>query len=459
MTSENSSLHGKNPFLIGNQEKVMSIKIYKQGSKGFEKCLSRLKSRFTGIPKKIEAQVKRIGERVKKEGDQALIEFTEKFDKVRLSLDELRVTEEEIKRAYEEVDSELISAIKLAIKKVEDFHKKTLPSSWFDAKEGIIYGQKVTPVDSVGLYIPGGKGGETPLISTVVMTAIPASIAGVERIVMVSPPRKDKTLHPALIVAGKECGVKEIYKVGGPWSIFALAYGTQSIKKVDLICGPGNIYVTTAKKLVSAFTGIDIIAGPSEVVVIADESANPEFICWDLLAQAEHDPMSLPILITTSYKLAKKVKNLIEEALKQDWVRSAAKESITKQGAILVVGDLEIAIELANKVAPEHLELAIKEPMLWLSKVRHAGAVFLGEWTPETVGDYAGGPNHVLPTMGFARFCSSLSVEKFCKKVNFLCYSEEALLREGSQIIKLAEAENLFCHAQAVKIRIKYLHS
>ena len=437
----------------------MSIKIYKQGSRGFEKCLTRLKNRFSGISKKVETQIKKIGDKVKKEGDKALIEFTEKFDKVKLTQEELKVTEKEIETAYKSIDEELLSAIKLAIKKVEGFHKNTLPSSWFDSKDGIFYGQKVTPVDSAGLYIPGGKGGEIPLISTVIMSAIPAKIAGVERLVMVSPPRKDKTLHPALLVAASECRISEIYKVGGPWSIFALAYGTKSIKKVDLICGPGNVYVTSAKKLVSAFVGIDIIAGPSEVLVIADESANPEFICWDLLAQAEHDPMSLPILITTSYKIAKKVKNFIEDALKKDWVRDAAKESITKQGAILVVNSLETAIELANEIAPEHLELAIKDPVLWLSKVRHAGAVFLGEWTPETVGDYTGGPNHVLPTMGFARFCSSLSVEKFCKKVNFLCYSKDALLRESDKVIKLAEAENLFCHAQAVKIRIKHLHS
>jgi len=271
---------------------------------------------------------------------------------------------------------------------------------------------------------------------------------------MVSPPRKDKTLHPALLVAANEAGVDEIYKVGGPWSIFALAYGTETLPKVDIICGPGNIYVTTAKKLVSSFVGIDIIAGPSEVLIIADNTANPEFITYDLLAQAEHDPMSLSILITTSKKIAKEVKNLIPQALEKGIRGEIAKEALLKRGSIIMVKDIETAFFLANLIAPEHLEIMVKEPLDYLSLVKNAGAIFLGTFTPEAMGDYLAGPNHVLPTMGFARFTSSLSAEKFLKKINFLKYSPSALKKEAKEVILLAETENLPFHAEAVKIRL-----
>ena len=432
----------------------MKIKIFQYPSKKAERYLQKIINRVEEFPKKIEKEVKKIGDRVKKEGDKALIEYTYKFDGVLLNKENLKISKEEIERAYKEISPELFSAIKLAIEKVKKFHSQNLPQSWFIEDKGIFLGQMVKPVEKTGLYIPGGKGGETPLISTVIMTAVPAKIAGVEKIVMVSPPRKDKTLHPALLVAANEAGVDEIYKVGGPWSIFALAYGTETLPKVDIICGPGNIYVTTAKKIVSSFVGIDIIAGPSEVLIIADNTANPEFITYDLLAQAEHDPMSLSILITTSKKIAKEVKNLIPQALETGIRGEIAKSALLKRGSIIMVKDIETAFFLANLIAPEHLEIMVKDPLDYLPLVKNAGAVFLGTFTPEAMGDYLAGPNHVLPTMGFARFTSSLSAEKFLKKINFLKYSPSALKKEAKEVILLAETENLPFHAEAVKIRL-----
>ncbi|MFN3505476.1 MAG: histidinol dehydrogenase, partial [Caldimicrobium sp.] len=354
-----------------------------------------------------------------------------------------------------QVDKELLSAIQLAIKKVKNFHEKGLPLSWFSEEDGVLLGQLVRPVDRAGLYIPGGKGGETPLISTVIMTAVPAKIAKVKEIIMVSPPRKDKTLHPALLVAGREAGVSAIYKVGGPWSIFALAYGTDTIPKVDIICGPGNIYVTLAKKLVSFQVGIDLLAGPSEVLIIADEKAPPEFIVWDLLAQAEHDPMSLSILITPSKRLIKQVMELLPQALARGFRREIAENSLKKRGAIIKVENLELAFEVANLISPEHLEIMVENPEAYLPLVKNAGAVFLGSYTPEAIGDYLAGPNHVLPTMGLSRFASSLSTEKFLKKINFMKYNKKTLEREASSVITLAMAENLPSHAEAVKVRLR----
>ncbi len=436
----------------------MGIRTIQYPSKKAETYLKRVINRLEGFPVRIERNVKKIGERVRKEGDSALIEFTHRFDGVLLDVSEIRVTEEEIKSAYSQVSEELISAIRLAIEKVKRFHSQGLPQSWFiEEGAGTILGQVVRPVEIAGVYIPGGKGGETPLVSTVIMTVVPAKVAGVKKVIMVSPPRKDKTLHPALLVAGKEAGVDEIYKVGGPWSIFAMAYGTEVIPRVDVICGPGNIYVTAAKKLVSSSVGIDILAGPSEVLIITDETADPEFLVWDLLAQAEHDPMSLAILITNSKKIAKEVKRLLPIALAKGFRSEIAEEALNKRGAIIVVRNLEEAFNLANLIAPEHLELCIKDAMEHLNRVKNAGAVFLGSFTPEAMGDYIAGPNHVLPTMGLARFCSSLSADKFLKRINFIRYSPEDIKAEAEKVILLAETENLPSHAEAVRIRIKKL--
>lgn len=436
------------------------MKILSYPSKEAEKYLQKVINRVEIISKKIEKEVKKIENKVKKEGDKALIEYTHKFDGVFLKPEEFKVKKEEIEKAYNRISPELFTAIKLAIEKVKKFHSQNIPKSWFmDEDSGIILGQIVRAVDTAGIYIPGGKGGETPLISTVIMSAVPAKIAGVKKIVMVSPPRKDKTLNYGLLVAANEAGVDEIYKIGGPWSIFALAYGTETLPKVDIICGPGNIYVTTAKKLVSSFVGIDLIAGPSEVLIIADEIANPEFIVWDLLAQAEHDPMSLSILITTSPKIAKQVKDLIPQALEKGLKKEIAKTALSKRGAIIRVKNLETAFFLANMIAPEHLEVMVEDPMDYLPLIKNAGAVFLGPFTPEAMGDYIAGPNHILPTMGFARFASSLSVERFLKKINFLKYSEKALKNEAKEVITLAETENLPFHAEAVKIRLRKVES
>lgn len=424
-------------------------------SKKAENYLKKLLERIENYPSKLESYVKKMGKVVKEKGDLSLIEYTYQFDGVKLEREELRVSEEEIERAYSQVDKELLSAIQLAIKKVKNFHEKGLPLSWFSEEDGVLLGQLVRPVDRAGLYIPGGKGGETPLISTVIMTAVPAKIAKVKEIIMVSPPRKDKTLHPALLVAGREAGVSAIYKVGGPWSIFALAYGTETIPKVDIICGPGNIYVTLAKKLVSFQVGIDLLAGPSEVLIIADEKAPPEFIVWDLLAQAEHDPMSLSILITPSKRLIKQVMELLPQALARGFRREIAENSLKKRGAIIKVENLELAFEVANLISPEHLEIMVENPEAYLPLVKNAGAVFLGSYTPEAIGDYLAGPNHVLPTMGLSRFASSLSTEKFLKKINFMKYNKKTLEREASSVITLAMAENLPSHAEAVKVRLR----
>lgn len=432
------------------------LKVLKYPSPQAERFLKKLLERVEEYPKKIERYVEKIGLEVKKRGDLALLEYTSKFDGVILDKDDLRVDEKEIDSAYKKIDNKLLTAIRDSIQKVKSFHSKALPLSWFDFKAtGITLGQVVRPLESAGLYIPGGKGGETPLISTVIMTAVPARLAGVKNIFLVSPPRKDKSLHPALLVAGKEAGVDAIFRIGGPWSIFALAYGTESIPKVEIICGPGNIYVTLAKKLVSFQVGIDFLAGPSEVLIIADDSADPEFVVWDLLAQAEHDPLSMSLLITTSRKLLKEVKGLIPQALSKGFRREIAEESLRKRGALIHVDSIDLAFELANLIAPEHLEIMTQNPFEYLSKVKNAGAVFLGAYTPEAIGDYMAGPNHVLPTMGLARFTSALSAEKFLKKINFMQYTPSALVAEAEKVITLATAENLPSHAEALKVRLK----
>ncbi len=432
------------------------IRTLKYPSKRAEEFLKRISNRVEEASKKLENYVERIGREVKKRGDEALIEFTYQFDGVLLSKEELKVKEGEIEEAYKKISPKFISIFKLAIERVRSFHSQNLPLSWFEEREeGILRGTLVKPVERVGLYIPGGRGGETPLISTVFMTAIPAKVAGVKKLILVSPPRKDKTLHPALLVSAHLAGVEEIYRIGGPWSIFALAYGTETIPSVEVICGPGNIYVTLAKKLVSSLVGIDLLAGPSEVLIIADESAPAEFALWDMLAQAEHDPLSMSLLITPSQKLIREIQKLLSQALEESPRREIIETSLSKRGALIRVESLEQAFEIANKIAPEHIELLIKEPFKYLSKVEKAGAVFLGAYTPEALGDYIAGPNHVLPTMGLARFASSLSAEKFLKKINFIQYSFEALKRDGEKVIELALLENLPAHSQAVKVRLK----
>jgi len=319
----------------------------------------------------------------------------------------------------------------------------------------VLLGQLVNPVDAAGIYVPGAKGGETPLVSSVLMGGIPAKIAGVKTIAMVTPPTRNGSINPHLLVAAQKAGVHKIYKAGSAWAIAALAYGTETILKVNVIVGPGNIYVTLAKKIVSGTVGIDMIAGPSEILVIADRSANPEYIAADLLSQAEHDPLASAILITDQKEIAQAVKAAVAKQLETLKRSAIAKESIQKYGGIMIVPNLTIAIELANRFAPEHLELQVENPFDFVSRIRNAGAVFLGKHTPEPVGDYIAGPNHVLPTAGTAKFASALSVDHFIKKTSLIYYSEAAFRKEAKDIMLLAETEGLDAHARSVRVRLK----
>ncbi len=431
------------------------VRILRAESQAGKRFLEKLIHRGARLPIKIERQVRRILEEVRRKGDEALITYTRRFDCPDFRPENLRVSEAEIEEAYRRVDPELLAALRVALRNVRAFHERQLTRSWFYTREGEVFlGQMVRPVSSAGLYIPGGAGGETPLISTVVMTAVPAKVTGVPRVVMVSPPNREVKLHPALLVAARECGVNEIYKVGSAWAIAALTYGTETIAPVSVIVGPGNIYVTVAKKLLYGEVGVDLIAGPSEVVIVADESARPHYLAWDLLAQAEHDPLATAVLLTPSLSLARKVREALKQALEQLPRREVAEKALKGQGALLITRDLEEALALVNRIAPEHLELAVRNPWDLLPRVENAGAVFLGEFTPEAMGDYLAGPNHVLPTMGAARFASALSVEVFLKRISLLGYGPQILRKEGPPAIRLAETEGLLAHAQAVRVRL-----
>jgi histidinol dehydrogenase len=353
------------------------------------------------------------------------------------------------------VDRAFLRALNRAASQIQAFHQQQVRKSWINTRRpGTLLGQMVNPVDAVGVYVPGAKGGKTPLVSTVLMTAIPAKIAGVKTLVMVTPSTKEGGVNPHLLVAAKKVGIKEIFKVGSAWAVAALAYGTGIIPRVDVIAGPGNIYVALAKKIVSGTVGIDMIAGPSEVLVIADDTAIPEFAAADLLSQAEHDELSSAILVTDSGKTAKSVAGEIKNQLSMLAREEIAEVSLNRFGAIFVVSDLDAAFELANRIAPEHLELQIKEPFDHLGRIRNAGAVFLGNYTPEPIGDYIAGPNHVLPTAGTARFASALSVDHFIKTTSIIHYSPAAFKREAGDVICLAEIEGLDAHVRSIKVRL-----
>ena len=398
-----------------------------------------------------EATVREVLQAIKRQGDKALLHYTEEFDHQTLSIDQLRVSGSELDAAYQQVSKELLKAIQLAAQQIEAFHRQRVPKSWVQfGDDEIVLGKRYTPVDRAGLYVPGGRASYP---STVLMNAIPAKVAKVPQVVMVTPPGSDKTINPAVLVAAQEAGVQEIYRVGGAQAIAALAYGTETIPKVDVITGPGNIYVTLAKKLVYGTVGIDSLAGPSEVLIIADEAANPVYIAADLLAQAEHDPMAASILITTEAQLAKEVQKEVERQLKDHPRRLLTEKAIAHFGLIVLVDSLDEAAELSNEFAPEHLELEIAEPWDLLEKIRHAGAIFLGHSTPEAVGDYLAGPNHTLPTSGAARYASALGVETFMKHSSLIQYSSTALNKVSSAIQALAQAEGLPSHADSVRLR------
>jgi len=432
------------------------MKIFLFPSPTAEKRLTAIVDRGLSFRKKDVTAVTRILEDVQKNGDTAVIKYARQFDAPKMSISAMKATPEEITLAGKKIDRKFTRAMNRAIAQITEFHQKQLPNSWMHTERpGTFLGQLVHPVERTGVYVPGAKGGNTPLVSSVLMGAIPAKIAGVNQVIMVTPSRKDGSVDPHLLVAAKKVGVDEVYKVGSAWAIAALAYGTNTIPKVDVIVGPGNIYVTLAKKLVAGTAGIDMIAGPSEILVIADDTARADCIAADMLSQAEHDVLSSAILVTSSRGLADGVAAAVEKQLSSLSREEIARESINRFGAILVVPSLEDAVDLANRIAPEHLELQIDNPFEWVGRLRNAGAIFVGNFTPEPVGDYIAGPNHVLPTSGTARFSSALSVDHFIKKTSLVHYSEEAFRREAGDIIQLAETEGLTAHANSVRMRLK----
>jgi histidinol dehydrogenase len=432
------------------------MKIFSYPSAGAEKRLAAIVNRDLAVRKKDLQAVGRIIAAVRRRGDSALVEYSRRFDAPDLTAADIQVRPEEIAAARGRVDRDFIRALDRAAGQIADFHRQQVGHSWIRTQRpGTFLGQLVNPVDAAGIYVPGGQEGKTPLVSSVLMGAIPARIAGVRRLAMVTPPTRGGAVDPHLLVAADKAGVDAVYRVGSAWAIAALAYGTETIPAVEVIVGPGNVYVTLAKKLVSGTVGIDMIAGPSEILVIADRSAQPEFAAADLLSQAEHDPLASAVLLTDSAEVAKAVVAAVQAQLPHLARREIAAASLSRYGAALVVPDIETAVALANRIAPEHLELQLAAPFDWVGRIRNAGAVFLGHFTPEPVGDYVAGPNHVLPTAGTARFSSALSVEHFTKKTSLIHYSRAALADEARDVIRLAETEGLGAHANAVRIRLE----
>ncbi len=429
------------------------MKIVRYNEDTVSSIQAKLEERKPSGYAKYETTVLDILESVKEKGDKAVFEYTKKFDHFDISEQTLKVTQKEIDEAYQLIDKNLVGVIKKAINNIRTYHEKQKKYSWFDTdSQGNILGQKLTPLDSVGVYVPGGK---AVYPSTAIMNVIPAKVAGVHKIVMVTPPGKNGCVPPLTLVAAHECGIEEIYKVGGAQAIAALAYGTKSIPKVDKIVGPGNIYVTLAKKAVFGHVSIDSIAGPSEVLVIADASANPEFVAADLIAQAEHDELASAICIITDEMLALDVN---EEVIKQTnrlERKEMIKQSLDHYGMIIIVKDWMEAAALSNQIAPEHLEICTNNAFEVLPHIKHAGAIFLGQYSPEPLGDYMAGPNHVLPTNGTAKFFSPLGVDDFMKKSSIIAYTKPTLKALHKDIIAFAEAESLTGHANSLKVRFK----
>ncbi|RJE82819.1 histidinol dehydrogenase [Paenibacillus sp. 1011MAR3C5] len=406
-----------------------------------------------GTPEQNESALRIVAD-VKAEGDAALLRYTEQHDRVKLDAASLRVTQEEIDAAYDRVDAAFLTALREAAANIRKFHEKQLRNSWMDLQpDGTMLGQIMRPLKRVGVYVPGGKAAYP---SSVLMNVIPAQVAGVPEIVMVTPPATGgkEGIDPYILVAAAEAGVKELYRVGGAQAIAALAYGTDTIAPVDKICGPGNIYVALAKRAVFGAVDIDSIAGPSEIVVLADESADPVYIAADLLSQAEHDEMASSILVTSSEKLAQAVSGEVERQLSTLPRQDIARSSIDQYGAVLLVDSIEAGIDVVNQLAPEHLEVLTEEPMRLLGMIENAGAIFLGPYSSEPVGDYFAGPNHIIPTNGTARFSSPVNVDDFMKKSSLIYYSKEALMKNGENIMTLARHEGLEGHARAIQVRL-----
>ena len=416
-----------------------------------ERLTEKTLARSGGVDAEIIGVAAKIVDDVKDRGDQALREYTANFDKV--EIDDFKVSPDEIKKAVEEVGTDFLDAIASAAGAIEDFHSRQVSQSWFTAQEGGIFlGQKVTPLSRVGIYVPGGR---ACYPSSVLMTAIPARVAGVDEIAMVVPPAADGSVNPYTLAAAAEAGVDEIYKVGGAQAVAALAYGTDTIPRVDKIVGPGNAYVTAAKKLVMGECGIDMLAGPSEILVLADETAMPHFVAIDLMAQAEHDPRAATYLVTIDPTLPGKVEEALEILLAEAPRADVIRRSLEDNGVVVVCPDIVAALDTVDLIAPEHLEIQTADAIDLLGSIRNAGAIFLGHWTPESIGDYVAGPNHVLPTGGTARFSSPLSVDDFVKKSSVISYSYEALEIDGPTAMLIADAEGLDAHARAVSLRLE----
>ncbi len=432
----------------------MIIKALATSSAEGKKKLADLEDRFQSTDSDCRQAVTEIIARIRKDGDDALVEYIRKFDAPDFTINQLKVSDQEIEEALAGIDGELLKTLDLAIERIRTFHEREKEESWtVTGDNGIITGRLVNPIDSAGLYVPGGQGGQTPLVSSVLMNGIPAGIAGVKRRVMVTPPNHEGKVNPALLVAAARIGINEIYKTGSAWAIAALAYGTATIPKVDVIVGPGNQFVAEAKQQVSGRVRIDMVAGPSEVLILADRTATPAYIAADMLAQAEHDPLALAMLVTTSPEIAAQVNEALQEQLPKLSRAKIARQALSERGVILIADSVEEALEIANQLAPEHLELMLENALDRVKEIRHAGAIFVGDHVPESTGDYLAGPNHVLPTMGTARFSSALGVETFVKKTSLISYSREALLADSEHIQRLANLEGLTAHARSASIR------
>ncbi len=411
--------------------------------------LKRSPNNYSGY----EEKVNEILTAVKTEGDKALFDYTLKYDKYQLTPENIRVTAEEIREAYAQMDPELVEVIRRSAANIRAFHEKQLRNSWFDAKEdGTILGMRITPIGRVGVYVPGGKAAYP---SSVLMNVVPATVAGVKDIIMTTPPGADGKVNPGTLVAADIAGVKTIYKAGGAQAVAAMAYGTESVPKVDKITGPGNIFVALAKKAVYGHVSIDSIAGPSEILVLADETANPRYVAADLLSQAEHDELASAILITTSRELAEQVSTEVDVFLQRLSRREIMEKSLDNYGYILLAENMETAIETANDIASEHLEILTKNPFDTMTRIQNAGAIFLGEYSSEPLGDYFAGPNHILPTNGTAKFFSPVNVDDFIKKTSIISYSREALQAVHQDIERFAESEGLTAHANSIRVRFE----
>lgn len=413
-----------------------------------ENLLKRSPNNYT----EYESSVNEIINNVRVNRDKAIFDYTKKFDKADIDASNIRVTKEEIQEAYDKVDEKLLAVIRKSLVNIKKYHEKQLQNSWFTSEDGIILGQKVTALEKAGVYVPGGK---AVYPSSVLMNVLPAKVAGVDKIVMCTPPGADGKVYPSTLVAANEAGVDEIYKVGGAQAIAAMAFGTESVPKVDKIVGPGNIFVALAKKAVFGYVSIDSIAGPSEILVLADETANPRYVAADLLSQAEHDEMASAILITTSKELAEKVSDEVEGFVKVLSRKEIIQKSLDNYGYILVADNMDDAIDAVNEIASEHMEIVTKDPFTVMTRIRNAGAIFIGEYSSEPLGDYFAGPNHVLPTNGTAKFFSALSVDDFIKKSSIISYSREALEKVHTDIEQFAQCEQLTAHANSIKVRFE----